>query len=237
MLHSVRARAYAGGVLTVGALVAAAMPSNAAVKPKLGPNLLPNASFEKSVIDPAGEAAKQPVLPTGWVFEGAAGLFDHGEHGSHSGKRAAGISDPMTTPTEVCQQKQCVSDPAAATAAGARGSYSEMPAWRNQSAVAVKAGKTYQLSAWVNWTLETVGTGAVTYVRWVNASGSSVGVSAGPAKLADVHNSGSLAWTQVTGKVKAPAGATGAIVLLGDSDGGWISSLQYDDAYFGQLGK
>jgi hypothetical protein len=242
MLRRARVRAYGCGLAAAAALAAAALPSYAGTGPvtaklRLGPNLLPNPSFEQSPTDPVGDAAAQPLLPTGWAFEGATGLFDHNQHGAHTGKRAAGISDPMTLPAQVCQQKQCAADPAAAAATNARTYYSEMPAWRNQSAVPVKPGRTYQLSAWVTWTLQTVKTGAVTAVRWVDASGSPVALGAGPAKLADTHTSGTLGWTRITALLKAPAGAAGAVVLLGDSDGGWISSLKYDDVYFGQLGR
>jgi hypothetical protein len=244
MLRTARARAYLCVALALTGVGAALVPAQAAKPPKppkpakvvLGPNLLPNPSFEQSVFEPAPVpqyATSQPLLPVGWSFEGATGLFDHGQHGAHTGKRAATISDPASTPRNFCQQKTCLDDPAAAANTGAALYYSETPMWRTQSAVPVTAGKTYQLSAWVSWSLETIGYGAVTAVRWVDASGMPVGISAGPKLLANVRNSPALTWTQISGVVTAPKGATGAIVLLGDDDGPWISSLTYDDAYFG----
>jgi hypothetical protein len=238
MLTTARTRAYLSAGLVAGVLGAALVPAHAAKAPKvvLGPNLLPNTSFEASAFEPAPVpqyATSQPLLPTGWSFEGATGLFDHGQHGAHTGKRAITISAPQSPPHKFCQQKQCVDDPAEGPRISAQEYYSETPAWRTQSAIPVTAGKTYQLSAWVSWSLETIGYGAVTAVRWVDANGAPVGISAGPKLIADARNSPALAWTQLAGTVKAPAAAKGAIVLLADDDGLWISSLTYDDAYFG----
>jgi hypothetical protein len=231
-----------GAALVAACLVAATVaPSYAAGHGKapkvvLGRNLLPNASFEQSQFEPApvpAYATSQPLLPTGWAFEGAAGLFDHGQHGAHSGKRAITISDPASGPRGVCQNGYCVDNPANSARDGAREYYSESPMWRTLNSVPVTAGKTYQVSAWVSWTLVTIGVGATTEVRWVDASGVPVGISAGPSLLANARNSPALAWTNIAGTVKAPAGAAGAIVLLGESDDAWISGLTYDDAYFG----
>jgi hypothetical protein len=238
MVTTVRTRAYLGAVAVTAMLGAALVPAQAAKAPTvvLGPNLLPNASFESSVTEPAPVPQytnTQPLLPVGWSAEGAAGLFDHGQHGAHTGKRAIGISDPASTPHNFCQQKQCVDDPADGPRTTAGLYYSETPMWRTQSAVPVTAGKSYQLSAWVSWALETIGYGAITQVRWVDANGAPVGLSAGPKLLATARNSPALAWTRISGTVTAPKGATGAIVLLGDDDDVWISSMQYDDAYFG----
>jgi hypothetical protein len=236
--RSVRARAYlsAAALLAIGGAVL--VPAHAAKGPTivLGPNLVPNPSFEASVFEPSpvpAYATSQPLLPTGWTVEGATGLFDHGQHGAHSGKRAVTISDPASTPTNFCQQKQCLDDPADGARTSAQQYYSETPMWRTQAAIPVTPGKTYQLSAWVSWSLETISYGAVTAVRWVDASGMPVAFTAGPKLIADARNSPALAWKQISGTVTAPAGAKGAIVLLGDSDGPWISSLTYDDAYFG----
>lgn len=238
MLTTTRTRAYFCAAVASGLLGAALVPAHAAKAPKvlLGPNLLPNASFETSVFEPAPVpqyVTSQPLLPTGWTFEGATGLFDHGQHGAHTGKRAISISAPQSPPHKFCQQKQCVDDPTEGPRVTAAEYYSETPMWRTQNAIPVTGGKTYQLSAWVSWSLETIGYGAVTAVRWVDASGMPVGITAGPKLLADARNSPALAWTQIAGTVKAPAGAKGAVVLLGDDDGLWISSLTYDDAYFG----
>jgi hypothetical protein len=225
------------------AAAAIALPAHAAsgatakaAKVTLGPNLLPNPSFEASQAEPAPVPAyttSQPLLPVGWAFEGVAGLFDHGQHGAHTGKRAVTISDPLSGPTSVCQQKQCVANPADGPRDSARTYYSETPMWRTLQAVPVAAGKTYQVSTWVSWALVTIGVGAVTEVRWVDANGLPVGMSAGPTLVANARTSPALAWTKIAATVKAPAGARGAIVLLGHGDDTWISSITYDDAYFG----
>lgn len=240
-MRSVRARAYACAATAAALLGAVTLPAHAAKTAPtvvLGPNLLPNPSFESSVIEPSPVpqyATSQPLLPVGWAVEGATGLFDHGQHGAHSGKRAVTISDPASTPRDFCQQKTCVNDPADAPRASAQEYYSETPMWRTQSAIPVTAGKTYELSAWVSWSLETIDYGAVTAVRWVDASGMPVGISAGPKLMADGRTSPALSWTQIAGAVTAPKDAVGAVVLLGDSDDIWISSLTYDDAYFGTV--
>jgi hypothetical protein len=236
--RSRRARAYLSAAAMLGLAGAVMVPAQAAKAPVvvLGPNLLPNPSFEASVFEPAPVppyATSQPLLPVGWTAEGATGLFDHGQHGAHTGKRAITISDPASTPANFCQQKTCVDDPAEGPRASLAEYYSETPSWRTQNAVPVTSGRTYQLSAWVSWSLETIGYGAVTGVRWVDANGVPVGFTAGPKLLADARNSPALSWTKIAGTVKAPAGASGAVILLGDDDGPWISSLTYDDAYFG----
>ena len=234
-----RVRACLGAASALALAAGALMPAHAAKAPTvvLGPNLLPNPSFEASVFEPApvpAYATSQPLLPVGWTFEGATGLFDHGQHGAHTGKRAATISIPQSTRRNVCADAaHCADDPADGPRASLAEYYSEMPSWRTQNAVPVTPGKTYQLSAWVSWTIETQDYGAVTAVRWVDASGMPVGYTAGPKLIANTRNSPALSWTQIAGTVTAPAGAAGAVILLGDSDGQWISSLTYDDAYFG----
>jgi hypothetical protein len=238
MITTARLRACLALATVAGMAGALLAPAEAARAPKvvLGPNLLPNASFESSVFEPAPVpqyATSQPLLPVGWTFEGATGLFDHGQHGARSGKRAVTISTPAATPRTVCQKGHCVTNPVDGPRGSAQQYYSEIPVWRTQSAVPVTAGKTYQLSAWVSWALETVGYGAVTSVRWVDGNGVPIGITAGPKLIADARNSPALTWKQISATVKAPAGAKGAIVLLGDNDGPWISSLTYDDAYFG----
>ena len=235
---SLRARAYLSAAVVLGLAGAALAPAQAAKAPTvvLGPNLLPNPSFEASVFEPApvpAYATSQPLLPVGWTAEGATGLFDHGQHGAHRGNRAITISDPASTPANFCQQKTCVDDPANGPRTSLAEYYSETPSWRTQNAIPVIPGKTYKLSAWVSWSLETIGYGAVTAVRWVDGNGMPVGFTAGPKLIADARNSPALSWTQIAGTVTAPAGASGAVVLLGDNDGPWISSLTYDDAYFG----
>jgi hypothetical protein len=234
-----RARTFLGAAVALVLAGGALLPAQAAKAPTvvLGANLLPNPSFEASVFEPApvpAYATSQPLLPVGWSVEGATGLFDHGQHGAHKGQRAATISAPQSTRRNVCADAaHCADDPADGPRASVQQYYSETPAWRTQNAVAVTPGKTYQLSAWVSWSLQTIDYGAVTAIRWVDASGMPVGYSAGPKLIADARNSPALTWTQIAGTVTAPAGASGAIILLGDNDGQWISSLTYDDAYFG----
>jgi len=238
MITTARMRVCLTLAALAGMVGAVLSPAQAARAPRivLGPNLLPNASFETSVFEPSPVpqyATSQPLLPVGWVFEGATGLFDHGQHGAHTGRRAVTISVPAATPKNVCQKGYCVDNPVNGPRTTAQEYYSEIPVWRTQNAVPVTAGRTYQLSGWVSWALETIGYGAVTAVRWVDGNGMPIAITPGPTLLADARNSPALAWKQISGTVKAPAGAKGAIVLLGDNDGPWNSSLTYDDAYFG----
>jgi len=242
MITTARLRACLALATLAGMAGAVLAPAQAAKAPKvvLGPNLLPNASFETSVVEPSPVpqyATSQPLLPVGWTFEGATGLFDHGQHGAHAGKRAITISTPAATPKNECQKGHCVDNPVDGPRASAQEYYSEIPVWRTQNAVPVTAGKTYQVSAWVSWALETIDYGAVTSVRWVDGNGVPVGLNQGPKLIANVRNSPAQSWKQISATLTAPAGAKGAIVLLGDSDGPWISSLTYDDAYFGSYSK
>src|SRR4051794_32016698 len=155
MIATARMRVCLALATLAGMAGAVLAPAQAAKAPKvvLGPNLLPNASFEASVFEPAPVPAytnSQPLLPVGWIFEGATGLFDHGQHGARSGKRAVTISAPAATPKTFCQQKECVPNPIDGPRSSAQEYYSEIPVWRTQSAVPVTAGKTYQLSAYVS---------------------------------------------------------------------------------------
>jgi hypothetical protein len=67
-------------------------------------------------------------------------------------------------------------------------------------------------------------------VRWVNASGTTVSQQT----LVNYADGGNLSWKKFTyTKVAAPAGATGAVLLLGQSDDAWNGQVIFDDVYFG----
>lgn len=200
----------------------------------LGPELAPNPSFEASPTDPTGDTTRQPLLPTGWIFEGAAGLFDHSENGKHTGKRMAAISVPASTPDGACQQGVCVENPMN-VAQDATAKYASVtPFWRTQSPVRVTAGKSYLFSVWSAQTLATIGTGAITKIRWVDANGLPLSESGGDKHLQRVGEAPETVWEQLSATVTAPAGATGAIIMLGASDDLFISQIKFDDVSFRQ---
>jgi hypothetical protein len=230
-------RLAAGAALAVVAC-AAVLPAGAATKKKPGPNLVVNPGFEDSAFEGNGVVAKgslqQPVLPTGWAFEGATVLFDHTPNAYHSGKRAAAISGTLSGGRNRCPVVgTCVDNPANAVKDATASTFSVVPAWRTQNAVPVKAGVTYRLSAWVAWDLMTQGTFASTRVRWLDAAGKVISETTATKVVADARNSALLRWKLVTGVAKAPAGAVGAHLLLSHADDAWTSQVRFDDVYFG----
>ena len=217
----------------VAALAAAPMLTGGA---SANSGLLPNGNFEQSAIEPAALAGRSPqgVLPTGWAFEGAAILFDHGNGGPSGSTRMAAISGPLGTKRDICAQQPvgCVHNPATEVKDAARPAYTVDPAWRNAVPVPVSAGRTYTLAADLSWEIVTEGEGAVGRVRWLGAGGSVVSTS----NLFRVTSTASTSlfrpWGRVSGTAVAPAGATQAIVLLGATEDTWIGQIRYDNAYF-----
>jgi len=215
------------------ALVAALAPSPAS---GVG-NLLPNPGFEDSVLEPIPElqyTQPQPVLPTGWAFEGSAGLFDHSPNGFHTGRRMAAISIPASGNRNVCAQPPvgCHANPANIVKDEAEKVYSIGPAWRNAVPVPVSPGS-YTLSVWVSGDIITENEGAVTAVRWLDATGAPVGLSRGPERRTTQFNPITGAWVQISGSVTAPGNAAQAVVLLGHSHDLWIGQVRFDDVSFG----
>ena len=198
----------------------------------LGPELAPNTSFEDSPTDPTGDASRQPLLPTGWIFEGAAGLFDHSENGFHTGKRMAGISVPASTPRQLCPQT-CVPNPTNEVKDVTAKYYSVTPYWRTQNAVPVTAGTTYRFQVWTAMDLATIDVGgAVTKVRWLDSSGLPLSETGGPKNIQTPSDPPQTVWELITKNVTAPADATGAIIMLGSADDAFISQIKYDDVSF-----
>lgn len=234
--------------LTTAATIFAASP--AAAK-----NLVVNPGFEETRVPaPVMDAQKdldinQPVLPVGWIFEGAAELFDHTHGAFHSGEYSAGISGSWSGPRSECSV-QCVEVPGGQQKDTVYGSaYSLAPAWRTDAPIAVTGGKKYKLSFWVKMSILTDGSGAVSWVRWFDANNLPIGYSAGPTKIADCGGANYLTfangtgtfgdgchspdWQQLKGSMKAPAGAKYATVVLSYSDAAWIGQVIFDDVSFG----
>lgn len=237
-MTTTRSLRLATAVLAAVALASAA-PAVAAPKKKAkpGPNLVANPSFEDSVFEGSPAAAPgslaQPVLPTGWLFEGASALFDHSPNHKRTGKRSAAISGSLSTPKTVCQNGTCQPNPANAVRDAAASTYTITPSWRTANPIAVKPGTRYTLTAFVGWDLMTAGTEATTKVRWVGADGRALSESYAGRIVSNARNSTLLRWTPISAVVTAPAGATGAILLLSHGDDAFISQVRYDDVYFG----
>ena len=219
------------GLLIVIAL-AFAVPGTA----RAGANLVPNPGFEESPTDPQGATTHQPLLPTGWTFEGAAALFDHSENGKHSGKRMAAISVPASTPDELCQQQTCVDNPLNVVQGPTSMYYSVTPFWRTINPVPVTPGTVYAFSVWHAQSLATVNVGgAITKVRWVDANGLPVTESNGPRHIQQPGDAVETSWALMTRNVTAPALARGAIIMLGAADDTFISQIKFDDVSFSSI--
>lgn len=231
-------RLSAAAALTVVAC-AAVLPAAAAPKKKAkpGPNLVVNPGFEDSAFEGNGVVAKgslaQPVLPTGWAFEGATVLFDHSPNVYHSGKRSAAISGSLSTPRQICQNGSCYDNPANAVKDPTASTYTLTPSWRTLNPIPVKPGVRYTLSSWIGWDLMTVGMYASSKVRWIGADGRAIAETIAVKVVADARNSALLRWKLVSGIVQAPAGAVSAHLLLSHADDAFISQVRYDDVYFG----
>jgi hypothetical protein len=219
------------------ALAALALPAEAAKAPKLGPNLVVNPSFEESALEatpatPPGSLA-QPMLPTGWTFEGLSALFDHSPNVHHTGKRAAAISGSLSGGRDFCETGSCVANPTNAVKDAVAPTMMVAPHWRTQAPISVTAGKGYQLSFWGGTSIVTVHKGLDAIVRWVDANG----VTVSQQTLVNTTDGGTTAFTKyVYKRVVPPAGATGAVLLFGQSDDAWIGQVFFDDIYFGTVG-
>lgn len=228
-------RLAAASVAALACVVATS--AEAAPKKKPGPNLLVNPGFEDSAFEGNPAVARgslaQPVLPTGWSFEGLSVLFDHSPNVKRSGKRSAAISGSLSTPRTVCQNGVCQANPLNAVRDATAATYTLTPSWRTLNPVSVVAGTRYTLSAFVGWDIMTAGTEATTKVRWLGANGMAISESYAGKIKSTPQNSTLLRWTQISGVVTAPAGAVSAHVLLSHTDDAWVSQVRYDDVYFG----
>lgn len=205
-----------------------------------GANLLKNGGFESSAIEPVPQLAgkqPQPLLPTDWAFEGAAGLFDHSPHGGAYGSssRAAGISAPLGGKRSICGPEPigCNANPTNGAKDTVSTTYSVNPAWRNALPVNVAAGATYTLAFDLAWNLATEGEGAFGAVRWLNSTGTVIKVSTPIVVRSTASTSVARDWGRVSATTVAPAGATTAVVLLGATDDIFISQILFDNAFFG----
>lgn len=206
-------------------------------KPKPGPNLLKNPGFEESALEGNPAAAPgslaQPVLPTGWAFEGLSALFDHSPNVKRSGKRSAAISGSLSTPRTICQNGTCVDNPANPARDAVASTYTLTPSWRTLDPVKVTPNVRYTLTAWVGWDLMTLGHEATTKVRWIGADGRAIAETYAGRIKSDARNSTLLRWTPISAVVTAPANAVSAHILLSHTDDAFISQVRYDDVYFG----
>lgn len=209
-----------------------------------GPNLAPNSSFEQSVLEPfpvPPYTMYQPVLPTGWAFEGAAGLFDHtaryciagqpslcGGNPAYTGSRSAAISAPLGGKRKYCAEATvCVDNPANGVKDSAAFIYTVNPHWRNAEIIPVSPNTTYSLRVWTFLANVTVGEGVITSIRWYSGS-LPVGISPGPSRRVT-----SADWGKICGSVTSPPNATGAVILLGHSDDTWTGHIRFDEVFFG----
>jgi hypothetical protein len=225
-----------------------ALPSYA-----LTTNLVPNPSFETSHL-PSNVVRdylfNQPVLPVGWLAEGATELFDHTPNAHYHGQYSAGISGSWSGPRQVCETPPCTE--VAPQRDALVQAYSLAPSWRTQDPIPVTPGA-YTFSARIKLTIPKDKTGAVTRVRWLDAMGVPIGVSTGPTLYAGALGSTytnfvkdatydgtgpknfpeqTTLWTYRVATVTAPAGAAGAILLLSYSDDMWNGSVNYDFVCF-----
>jgi hypothetical protein len=216
--------------LTIATAALGIAPGHAAA------NLAPNPGFEVAAAPVV--VPHQPLLPEGWAFEGAAILFDHTENEHHGGIRAAAISGSLSGKRRIGVPEPVgfQDNPANPVKDATEQYYATTPCWRTVAAIPVQGNKNYTLSAWTRQATvtELAEFGAVTKIRWVDATGVPVGISQGPKRpwRAGDPTTTPTAWEQIDKTVKSPAGAAGAILLLCQADDTWISQVVYDDVDF-----
>ena len=216
--------------------------------PKLGPNLAPNPSFEESLDATTVDGNYNPVPPVGWATEGATVLFDYKTSVGRTGKKMVAISGALGGGKQVCDGSTgvdtCTANPAYAGTSqvdqGTRNTYSMRPFWTTADGIAVTAGKTYRFSAWaampsLNPNAGVPGEGAATQVRWLDAAGNGIGIAEGGKLVKTAKRV--LGFKLVTADLKAPAGAVGAVLMLGHTE--YVhtgSQVAFDDVSFQQVG-
>jgi hypothetical protein len=216
--------------------------------PKVGPNLAPNPSFEESTQDAATQNGI-PVTPVGWSFEGAGPVFDYNQRGGHTGARNVQISGSAGLGRQLCDHsvdgsERCAPNPAYAQTHQVdeqlAPSYSIRPFWVTESALPVTAGKTYRFSVYaIRPSLApdagVVGEGAETRVRWVDAAGNGISVVNGASLVKGPKRQ--LGFKLISADLKAPAGAAGAVLMLGHTDYSHSgAAVAFDDVSFNLLG-
>lgn len=245
LLRPLVAAALCASVIGAGGALAAPKSAKA---PKLGPNLAPNASFEEAFEATTVDGNYNPVPPTGWAHEGATVLFDYKTSVGRTGKRMVAISGALGGGKQVCDGSSgtdtCNANPAYAATSqvdnGTRNTYSMRPFWTTADPVPVVAGKTYRFSAWaampsLNPNAGVPGEGAATQVRWVDASGNGIAIAEGGKLVKGPKRI--LGFKQVTADLVAPAGAAGAVLMLGHTEYTHTGSqVAFDDVAFQQVG-
>lgn len=189
--------------------------SAAAAPARLGPNLVANPGFEQAAVTVAG----QPVLPSAWKVEGAS-AYEYRTNLFKEGARSVSLSGNLSGGKQLCDgssgAQRCVANPApAATAPVPRA------AWVTNAPIAVTAGKRYRFSTFIipislNPDDGVMGEGAATRVRWLGAGGAVLATVDGPKLVKGAKRT--IGWKLVSADVAAPAGATGAQLLLGYTD-------------------
>ena len=102
------------------------------------------------------------------------------------------------------------------------------------------AGKTYRFSVWaIRPSLApdagVVGEGAQTRVRWVDAAGNGLSVVDGASLVKGPKRQ--LGFKLISADLKAPAGAAGAVLMLGHTDYSHTgAAVAFDDVSFQLLG-
>jgi hypothetical protein len=216
--------------------------------PKVGPNLAPNPSFEQSSNDAATQNGI-PVVPVGWSFEGVTPLFDYNQRGGHTGARNVQISGAAALGRQLCDHsidgsERCAPNPAYAQTHQVDESlaprYSVRPFWVTAAALPVKAGKRYRFSVWaIRPSLApdagVIGEGAETRVRWVDAAGNGISVVNGASLVKGPKRQ--LGFKLISADLAAPAGAAGAVLMLGHTDYSHSgAAVAFDDVSFQALG-
>jgi hypothetical protein len=216
--------------------------------PKVGPNLAPNPSFEQSTQDTATQNGV-PVTPVGWSFEGLTPLFDYNQRGGHTGARNVQISGAAGLGRQVCDHsvdgtERCAPNPAYAQThqvdETVAPTYSIRPFWVTASPLPVTAGKTYHFAVYaIRPSLApdagVVGEGAQTRVRWVDAAGNGISVVDGASLVKGPKRQ--LGFKLISADLKAPAGAAGAVLMLGHTDYSHTgAAVAFDDVSFSQIG-
>lgn len=237
-------------VLAVAASVLGAGTALAAPKaPKLGPNLAPNPSFEQGNDATIVDGNYNPVPPTGWNHQGATVLFDYKTSSGRTGKKSVFISGSLGGGKQLCDASSGT-DTCAPNAAypvtsqvdgGTRGTYSMRPFWLTDKPIPTVAGKTYRFSVYsqlpsLNPNAGVPGEGAATQIKWVDAAGKAIEFVEG-AKLVKTPGKRSLGFKLITADLKAPAGAAGAVLMLGHTEYTHTGAqVAFDDVSFQQVG-
>ena len=237
-------------VLTLAASVLGAGSALAAPKaPKLGPNLAPNPSFEQANEATTIDGNYNPVPPVGWANEGLTVLFDYKTNVGRTGKKMVAISGALGGGKQLCDASsgadQCAPNAAYPATSqvdnGTRLTYSMRPFWVTDNPIAAVAGKTYRFSAYaslpsLNPDAGVPGEGAATQVKWVDAAGKGLAI-AEAGKLVKVPGKRILGFKLVTADLKAPAGAAGAVLMLGHTEYTHTGTqVAFDDVSFQQVG-